>query len=322
MDEIYKKLTEILKSNDNVIIMTHKNPDLDGMSSAVCLSIILNSFNKKSYIYIPSEIKNNTVNKMFQKLELNNIKINTLKEDNYKEILNKDTLLVVLDVNNRNLLENDKLYDKTTKTILIDHHIKPRDCIIGNQYTFIKSRLSSIAEFMTNYIKYLNISIKSIISTILLAAIEIDTNSFNIKTTEETYNTAAYLMKIGADNVEKQEILKENKDEYLKRQDLLKNSFMINNNTAICVFDNKIYKKEELAETSEQLLQFENVEVSYTIGKTDDMSVSISARSLGKINVEKIMKKFGGGGHLTEAAAEIKDANIKDIKTQLISEVI
>lgn len=322
MDEIYNKLTEILKSNNSIIIMAHRNPDLDGMSSAVCLSTILNYFGKESYIYLPTEIKNNTVVKMFQKLTDNNININTINDTNYMKVLNNDTLLVILDVNNKQLLENSDLYDKVNKTIVIDHHIKPKDYIIGNTYTYIRSKLSSVAEYMTNYIKYLGIEVNPIIATILLAAIEIDTNSFNIKTTEDTYNVAAYLMKIGADNITKQEILKEDKDEYLKRQDLLKNSFMINDNTALCIFDNKIYKKEELAETSEQLLQFESVEVSYTIGKTSTDSVSISARSLGKINVEKVMNIFGGGGHLTEAAAEIKNASISEIKNKLIKEVL
>lgn len=320
--EAYQKLTELIKQYENIVIMTHKNPDLDGLSSAIALHEIIKTFNKQVNIYKSDDIKNVSVLRMFKKLEENGVEIGTISLDEYKNIMDTSTLLIILDVNKIDLLENPILLDCTKNVIVIDHHIKSKGYIKDNIFTYINSRLSSIAEFMTNYIKYLNKEIDPLLATILLAAIEIDTNNFNIKTTADTYTTAAYLMKIGADNVMKQELLKENKKEYLKRQDLLKNSFMINKDTALCIFDDSIYKKEELAITAEELLQFEDVAVSYVVGKTGDNKVSISARSLGNIDVEKIMKVFGGGGHLTEAAAEIDTDDIKKVKKDLINEVI
>src|SRR5574344_80035 len=319
--DIYQKITNIIKQYKKVVIMTHKNPDLDGLSSSICLYEIIKSLNIPVYLYKSLNITNASVIKMFKKLEEEDIVINSVNDNNYIQTIDSTTLLIILDVNNINLLENKDVLN-ITSTMVIDHHIKPHEYIKNTTYSYVNSNLSSISEFMTNYVKNIKYVIKPLLATILLAAIEIDTNNFNIKTSEETYLSAAYLMKIGADNVIKQELLKENKGAYLKRQDLLKTSFMLNGNTALCVFDNHIYKKEELAITAEELLQFENVDVSYVVGKIADNKIGISARSLGNINVEKVMKKFGGGGHLTEAASEISSTDINEIKKKLINEVI
>ena len=152
----------------------------------------------------------------------------------------------------------------------------------------------------------------------MLAGLEIDTNSYSIKTTDKTYETAAMLMKCGADNLIKQELLKENKEEYLKRQKLIEDAIMIEENIALCLFDEEKYNKEHLAVVASSLLQFEKVEIGFAIGKLKNGNIGISAKSLGDINVEIIMKKLGGGGHINNAATELKNSTIKDAKEQLL----
>jgi len=173
---------------------------------------------------------------------------------------------------------------------------------------------------MTFFCNYNNCKLNSVISTILLAGMEIDTNGYNLKTTANTYQAASYLMKMGADTILKQELLKETKDDYIKRADYIKNSFMINGRIAMCIL-NDICEKEELAEIADELLKFVNVEASFVIGELENGNVGISSRSIGNYNVEKIMKSFNGGGHITNAAAEVVDKNIKDIKNEIIKKV-
>ena len=155
----------------------------------------------------------------------------------------------------------------------------------------------------------------------MLVGLEIDTNNFRLKTSEKTYEAAAHLIKLGADNILKQELLQENKEIYLKRQKLISKSFMVNSNMILCIADEKIYENKYLAEIAEDLLQFENVEASFVIGKITNNIVGISARSIGKINVEKIMSKLGGGGHYTEAATQIKNKTIKDVQLLLLEQI-
>lgn len=169
--------------------------------------------------------------------------------------------------------------------------------------------------------RYLNRVVHPIIATFLQVGLEIDTNNFKLKTTDKTYETAAFLTRIGADNVLKQELLQESLETYVMRSKLIEKSFMINENMALCLADNKTYRKQDLALIAENLLQFENVEASFVIGKLDDDTVGISARSIGTIDVEKIMSKLGGGGHINEAATQIKDKTIVETE-KLLKEVI
>ena len=165
--------------------------------------------------------------------------------------------------------------------------------------------------------RYKNKTVDKEVATIMIAGIEIDTNGYNMKTTEETFNSSAFLMSLGADNILKQNILKENKAEYIKRTKQIENSYMIDNKM-ICVLDEKNYNPSYLATMSEDLLRFDNVEASFTIGHLINDKIGISARSLGNINVETYMRELGGGGHLTDAACQLEEKDLKEAEKKLI----
>ena len=166
--------------------------------------------------------------------------------------------------------------------------------------------------------RYLNFNIDPLIATFLLIGLETDTNNFTQKTTDKTYETAAFLARQGADNVIKQEILQEEKENYIRKQKIIEKSTMINDDIALCIADNDIYTNQDLASIALKLLQFEDVEASFVIGKLSETKVGISARSISKINVEQIMKKLGGGGHINEAATQIENITIEEAKKQLL----
>ena len=314
MKELFKKLNKIFNEYENFIIMGHIDPDLDSLGSSLGLAKILKKKNKKSYVFLNNSIKTYNLN-IRQALEKINEKIDFVNQKTYKNIKGK-TLLIIVDVNIVDRLEYPEILDKFDK-IVIDHHIKSKNYIKDTIFTYIDSNLSSISELVAYYSNYLNIELHTIISTILLAGIEIDTNNFNLKTTRRTYEAASLLMDDGADSILKQELLKESKEDYVKRANNLKASFMINSNMAMCIM-NKECTSVDLATLAEELLNFEDVEASFTIGKLDEETVGVSARSLGKINVEKIMEKLGGGGHKSNAATQIKNKKLQEIKQEII----
>ena len=318
MEQIFKTLTELIKKHDNILLMTHKNPDFDGMGSAIALQQIIHSFNKNSYIIKNKREKNQSLLKVYKYLENKNIYHQSITKKELKNIINDDTLLIILDTHKQKMVEEEKLIDEIKNIVVIDHHIKSKDYIKSNNISYINSNLSSTVEFIANYIKYLNKTVDPFIATVMLVGLEIDTNSFKLKTTDKTYETAAFLARLGADNIVKQELLQETKQDYIKRQKLIEKSFMINKNMAMCIADNKIYENKDLATIAEKLLQFENVEASFVIGKLSETKVGISSRSIGKINVEEIMEKLGGGGHLNEAATQIENTNISVVQKQLL----
>ena len=319
MEQIFKTLTQLIKNNDNIFIMTHQNPDFDGMGSAIGLQQIIHSFKKNSYIILNNKEKNKSLAKSYKLLEENAIYFNYIYKTKIFNMINENTLLIILDTHKKTMTEVPELIDKTNNVVIIDHHIKSKDYIKEATLSYININLSSTVEFMAKYIKYLNKTIDPLIATLMLVGLEIDTNNFRLKTTKDTYEAASFLSELGADNVLKQELLQENKDDYLKRQKLIEKSYMLNDNMALCIADNELYESKDLAYIAEQLLQFENVAASFVIGYLSKDTIGISARSLGNINVEEIMAKLGGGGHLTEAATQIKNSTLKKVEQQLIA---
>lgn len=315
MEQLFEKLNEIISKYDSFIIMGHKDPDLDSLGSSLGLCEIIESFNKKSYLFLNDkhlENYNTNINQAFDKMEKDIICVN---ERTYKKIEGK-TLLIVTDVHSQDRLEYSKLPD-VMDTIVLDHHIKNKNYIKDTKFLYIDSNLSSMSEIITYYAEYLNLDLDNVIATILLAGIEIDTNGFNLKTTSRTYESASILMKMGADSILKQELLKESKEEYMKRANFIRNSFMINENTAMCIIYGNTTSLE-LAEIAEELLKFEDVKASYAIGKIEEGVIGVSARSLGDIDVSIVMKKMGGGGHSSNAATQVKDKTLKEIKQEII----
>lgn len=317
MNDLFVKLNDLITKYDNFIVMGHKNPDLDVLGSSLALYSIIKDNGKDAYIFIDKDNigkYNDSIKNAIVKVDFNYV-----NEETYEHIL-KNTLLIIVDVHQPERLEYSDILSKEMDKVVIDHHIMHKNYIKNTLVLYNDTTLSSVSELMTFFCNYNNCKLKSVISTILLAGMEIDTNGYNLKTTANTYQAASYLMKMGADTILKQELLKETKDDYIKRADYIKNSFMINGRIAMCIL-NDICEKEELAEIADELLKFVNVEASFVIGELENGNVGISSRSIGNYNVEKIMKSFNGGGHITNAAAEVVDKNIKDIKNEIIKKV-
>lgn len=316
MKHLFKKMNEIIEKYDNFIIMGHKDPDLDSLGSSLGLCEIIESFDKNAYIFLNDkhlENYNNNINQAFDKMEKKVICVN---EKNYKKIKG-ETLLIITDTHIKERLECPKLVE-IFDTVVLDHHIKSKKYIKTTKFIYIDTNLSSMSELITYYAEYVNINLDNVIATILLAGIEIDTNGFNLKTTSRTYEAASILMEMGADSILKQELLKESKEDYLKRATYIGSSFMVNEDIAMCIV-NKILGSKELAEIAEELLTFEDVKASIVVGKLEEKMIGVSARSLGDIDVSEIMKKMGGGGHSYNAATQIKDKTIKEVKQEIMN---
>lgn len=315
MEKLFQKLNEIIKEYESFIIMGHKDPDLDSLGSSLGLCEIIESFGKKAYIFLNDkhlENYNSNINQAFEKMEKDVVCVN---EKSYKKVEGK-TLLIVTDVHIQDRLEYPNLIEEFD-TIVLDHHIKSKNYIKNTKFLYIDTNLSSMSELITYYAEYVNIDLDNVIATILLAGIEIDTNGFNLKTTSRTYEAASTLMEMGADSILKQELLKESKEEYMKRASFIRNSFMITESIAMCIV-NGITNSKELAEIAEELLTFEDIEASFALGKLKEDEIGVSARSLGDIDVSEIMKKMGGGGHSSNAATQIKDRTIKEVRQEII----
>ena len=317
MRELFENLNENIKKHDEVIIMTHSRPDLDGMGSALALYKIIESMDRKCYIVSPLKKLYRSLDKAIKLLDDNGINFEFKDE---KEIINSKhvkPLLIILDTQKPELVESDKVLDLINDKIVIDHHIGSLDTINDTIYKYSDANKSSIVEVMAEYLNYLELEISPLIMTVLLSGMVVDTSSFNIKTTARTFEMAAYLAKNGADFVLIQDLLKEPREEMVERYSFISNSEEIAEDVLMCKMDDKIHGNVDIALLAKELLKFEDIKASFAIGRLSHRIVGISARSMGNINVGEIMERLGGGGHLTDAAAQIKDKSVEEVAKEL-----
>ena len=317
MHELFEALNENIKKHDEIIIMTHARPDLDGMGSALALFKIVKSMGKKCYIVSPLKKLYRSLDKAMKLLSQNNITIEFKGEEEIINGKHLNPLLIILDTQKPELVESDRVLDLIDDKIVIDHHIGSLDTIDDTIYKYSDANKSSIVEVMAEYLKFLELEIEPLIMTVLLSGMVVDTSSFNIKTTARTFEMAAYLAKNGADFVLIQDLLKEPREEMVERYGFISNSKEIVKDVLMCKMDDKIHGNVDIALLAKELLKFEDIKASFAIGRLSHRIVGVSARSMGGVNVGDIMEKLGGGGHLTDAAAQIKDKSVEDVAKEL-----
>ena len=171
--------------------MGHTYPDLDSLGSCLGMSVILDSMNINNYIFLDTN-NSNYDSTIIQSLPLVS-NFNYINKSNYKEVIDDNTLLIILDTHLKDRLEYSNILDDIKNVVVIDHHMKRHEYIRDTELFYIDSSLSSVAEFISFYSQYLSIELPPIVSTILLTAIEIDTNGFNIKITEKSFELIVYL---------------------------------------------------------------------------------------------------------------------------------
>lgn len=191
--------------------------------------------------------------------------------------------------------------------------------IINNALCYIDLNKSSTSEMVSDILIENNIKISSQLATILLSGIVLDTNNFILKTTKNTFLVAYKLVEFGASTADVQYLLKQDIKAYKMRQKIIVDFMIIDKNIAVSVGNSKLfYRKEDLAKVADTLLQFNNIETSFAIGRINKDYVGVSGRSNNYMNVGLILEKIGGGGNLYEGAANLLEKNPKKVKEKLI----
>lgn len=312
MKEFFKNLTDEINKHDRIILMTHGTPDLDGMGSAIAFSEILNKLGKECYIVAPKKLINKSLIKAINYLEENN-KIIPFKYE--KTIDGDNDLLIIFDTEEKNLVECDDLLNIKDK-IVIDHHSKGLN-LIESSLSYLDDNMSSTIEIICEYLKYLNISLDKYFYTLMFAGLYIDTNSFTLKVTSNTFKNASFLLEGGADNIKWQYFLKNSMEEILNIYSYIEKCVKLDNDIYFCEVDDRFSTSIDLAMIANKILKFEGVKMAFAIGMSSPSTVLISARSNGEVDVSKIMKKFGGGGHHSAAAAKIDSESVEEVISHL-----
>lgn len=305
-----------IQMSDEIVIMGHKYIDLDALGSALGLLDYMLNQGKRAYIYINPNEFNYSVVKAMDMLPTRFKKY--IITDDKKLKINKHSLLIVTDTFKTKVIESLDLFNKFQNTIVLDHHEKNGDRL-DSTVKYINPKSSSMVEVVCDYLKDQDFSLDDTISTIMYTGLCIDTNNFDNNTSENTFLAAAYLMKNNASIRVKKSLFQEKKEDILNRGRLLKRSMTIGDNIMVCVLDSNIYSPADLSKISNDLLNFDQINTAYTIGKIGTNTVGISARCFEEENVEVVMSLLGGGGHKTCAAAQLDGVALNKAKEMLLS---
>ncbi|ADU32538.1 DHH family phosphoesterase [Evansella cellulosilytica] len=314
-------IRDLIVESDKIIIMGHKNPDLDSIGSAIGMMKIAEANGKEASIVLDPEDMNQSVKKLLLEIKShNNLWSRFITPEEALEEITQDSMLIVVDTHKPSLVIEKRLLTKVDRIIVIDHHRRGEEFIKEAVLVYMEPYASSTAELVTEMLEYQpnHPKLHVIESTALLSGIIVDTKSFAIRTGSRTFDAASYLKSKGADTTIVQKLLKEDIEQYVKRAKLIENAYIYNGGMAIAKGNpEETYGQLTIAQAADTLLTMNDVVASFVISKLSDGRVSISARSLGDINVQVIMEKLSGGGHLTNAATQIDDKDIDEVESLL-----
>ncbi len=313
-------LEELMSTCENVIIMGHSNPDIDAVGSALGVYRMATSLGKEAYILANSE---SASIKTF---------VSNLPEDYKNVIINRETalarvdaetLLVVVDTHKKSYVEEQELLNKTNKIVVIDHHRRGTDFIDQSILTFQEVYASSAAELVTELIQYTQneVELTTLEAEALYAGIMMDTKNFTFKTGVRTFEAAAYLRRCGVDIIKVKKWFQSDLESYNKISEIVRKAEVIRDTIAISSYEVQENDTSLIcAKAADELLTIGNITASFVLG-TMENQICISGRSIGDINVQVILEKLGGGGHITLAGAQLENMTIDEAKQELISKI-
>ncbi|WP_342599591.1 DHH family phosphoesterase [Psychrobacillus sp. FSL H8-0483] len=314
-------LRDLIQDSDKVFVMGHRMPDMDAIGSAVGVRKMAEMNKVEGYVVVDFNEFDSSVLRLMDEIKE--------KPDLYnrfispEEAINKmtdKTLLVVVDTHKPSLVIDEKLLQKAEKIVVIDHHRRGEEFISNTMLVYMEPYASSTSELVTELIEYQpkNEKISMLEATSMLAGIIVDTKSFTLRTGARTFEAASYLRTHGADTILVQSLLKEDLDTYIERSKIVQTVEFFRKGIAIAQGEESIsYSQVLLAQTADILLTMSNVTASFVIGRRSESTIGISARSLGDVNVQLVMERLNGGGHLTNAACQLENKTIEEAITLL-----
>lgn len=294
--------------------MGHSLPDIDSFGSALGIYIIAKKLGKEAHIVF-GEVSTSVrpfMNRFINKEEYPDDMF--ISKDNAESYIKPSTVVIVVDVNRAQRTECPILLDKCKTVIVFDHHRRSSDTITGAVLSYVDPYASSACEMVTEMIQYVDdgIKLRAFEADALYAGISIDTDGFNSKSGPRTFEAAAFLRRHGADVTRVRKMLRNDMNEYKAIASAVSKSEVYKNAFAITVFDGTGLESPTIggAKAANQLLDISGIKASFVITAYED-KLYISARSIDEVNVQLVMEKLGGGGHMSIAGAQLTDCTIE-----------
>ncbi|MBO4903125.1 MAG: DHH family phosphoesterase [Lachnospiraceae bacterium] len=315
-------LREIIESNDRIIVMGHKNTDVDTFGAAIGIFRAAKTFEKKAHIVV-NEVTNSIRPLMDEIIHEGEYTEDLfLNSQRALDVADATTALIVVDVNKPSFTECKELIGKCTSIVVLDHHRQGTEKIQNATLSYIEPYASSASEMVAEILQYIhdNVKLRPAEADCIYSGIMIDTNNFTAKTGVRTFEAAAYLRRNGADVTRVRKMFRNNMDDYKARAEAVRNAEVVLDAYAISVSaPGRASESPTIigAQAANELLNIEGIKASFVL--TDYQGeIYISARSIDELNVQLVMEKLGGGGHMNIAGCQLQDMSIDEAKELLI----
>ncbi len=314
-------LREIIEGADKIIVMGHKMPDVDAFGSAVGVSRAAKSFGKKVHIVV-NELTT-SIRPIYETMMNSgeyddDLILNSMQA---LEAVDPHTALIVVDVNRPSRTECADLISRCKTIVVLDHHRQGSERIDSATLSYIEPYASSASEMVAEILQYISedIKLKPIEADALYSGMMVDTNNFLSKTGVRTFEAAAYLRRNGADVTRVRKLFRTDMDAYRARTDAVRNFEVFENKYAISLFEGDGIDSPTVigAQAANELLNINGIKASFVLTDYNNM-IYISARSIDEVNVQIIMERLGGGGHLNIAGAQLENVGLADARNLLM----
>ncbi len=308
-------LKEIITSKDRVLIMGHRMADVDSFGAAVGIYRIARSLDRKAHIIL------NDVTTSVQPLRDLFMNLEEYEEDmlvsseHALDLAGSGSVLVVVDVNKPSITECPELLKVCKSIVVLDHHRQGVETIENATLSYVEAYASSTCEMVTEILQYITdgIKVKSDEADCLYSGIMIDTNNFMTKTGVRTFEAAAYLRRAGADVTRVRKLFRDNVNEYKAKADAVSQAEIFRNAYAIstCTSDDIQSPTVVGAQAANELLNIKGIKASFILTEYQGL-IYVSARSIDEVNVQIIMERLGGGGHMNVAGCQMEGLSLTE----------
>ena len=307
-----RNLRELMENSDNVLIMGHRNSDADAIGAAIGVASMAEFIKKEAKVLLLT--KDDTVQMLLKKIEDNHYHDGMfIGKTGVKEFITPKTLLVVCDTHVPEYTEMPELLDSVKTKVVIDHHRRSESFIDSADIVYHEPFASSACEMVAEIMQYFDprYSVSTVDAEALYSGIAVDTKNFTFKTGVRTFEAAAYLRAAGVDTLHVKKLFRESIDSYKLKACIVTEAQVYGDNIAISLFSG-VVPHLIVAEAADEMLEITDIKASFVVARSEDGSVIISGRSLGEVNVQVVLEKLGGGGHMMVAGAQLLGTSVTD----------
>ncbi len=308
-------LREIITGKDRVIIMGHRLADVDSFGAAIGIYRIAKTLEKKAHIVINDVT---TSIKPFVELFQDNPEYEEdmiVNSVTALELAGSNAVLVVVDVDKPSITECPELLKSCKSIVVLDHHRRGSETIENATLSYVEAYASSACEMVSEILQYTgdNIRIRPDEADCMYSGIMIDTNNFMTKTGVRTFEAAAFLRRNGADVTRVRKLFREDANEYKARADAVSQAEIYRNAYAISICTSEDLQSPTVvgAQAANELLNIKGVKASFVLTDYQNQ-IYVSARSIDEVNVQIIMERLGGGGHMNIAGCQMEDVSLME----------